>query len=141
MKDIGRALTYDTDKDEIVVTGESQDYSFTRRLRDDGAKTRFYKCDFAHVATMAANLRKYSIREVRQMDKAKQLMQRLGPMTSKATISIINSGVQNCSVSVSDVRNKSTAKSVSVAGLLGNTTKHKSISPGYELAPRVTQVQ
>jgi len=39
------------------------------------------------------------------------------------------------------VRNKDNAKVVSVAGLLGKTTKRKSIFPGYVLAPRVTQVQ
>ena len=81
------------------------------------------------------------MREVRQMDKAEQLMQRLGHMTSKATINPINSGLQNYSVSASDVRNKDTVKGVSVAGLLGKTTKRKSISPGYVLAPRVTEAQ
>jgi hypothetical protein len=62
-------------------------------------------------------------------------------MTSKATISLVNSGIQNCHVSATDIRNKDAAKGVSVAGLLGKTTKGKSISPGYVLAPRVTQVQ
>jgi hypothetical protein len=81
------------------------------------------------------------MREMRKMDKAEQLMQRLGLMTSKATVSLINSGVQNCFVLASDVRNKDTAKGVSVAGLLEKTTKRKSIFPGYVLAPRVTQVQ
>jgi hypothetical protein len=39
------------------------------------------------------------------------------------------------------MRNNKTAKGASVAGLLGNTMKRKSISMGYVLAPRVTQVQ
>ena len=56
-------------------------------------------------------------------------MQRLGHMTSAATIGLINSGMLNCSVSDSDVRNKDAAKGVSVAGLMGTAKKHKTISP------------
>ena len=70
MKDTGRAFSYDNDKDEFVVTGKSEDYVYICRLRDDGTKTRFYTHDFAHVATLAANLRRYSMREVRQIDKS-----------------------------------------------------------------------
>ena len=68
-------------------------------------------------------------------------MQRLGHMTNKATMILINSEVQNYSVSAFNMRNMDTAKGVSVAGLLEKTTKRKSISPRYMLAPRVTQVQ
>ena len=68
-------------------------------------------------------------------------MQGLGHMISAATIGIINSGVQNCLVTASDVRNKDATKGVSTAGLLGKTKKMKSVSPGYALIPRVTQVQ
>ncbi len=39
------------------------------------------------------------------------------------------------------MRNKNAAKGVLVAELMGKTKKHKTISPGYALAPRVTQVQ
>jgi hypothetical protein len=62
-------------------------------------------------------------------------------MTSAATIGIVNSGVQNCSVSAFDIRNNDVAKGVSVYGLVSKTKKMKSVSPGYVLAPRVTQVQ
>jgi hypothetical protein len=81
------------------------------------------------------------MREAKQMDKAEQLMYRLNHMTSKATISLNNSGIQNCPASATDVRNTDAAKGVSIACLLGKTTKGKSISPEYVLAPRVTQVQ
>ena len=54
-------------------------------------------------------------------------------MTSAATIGLINSGMFNCPVSASDVRNKDAAKGVSVAGLMGKAKKHKSVSPGYAL--------
>ncbi len=72
------------------------------------------------------------------MDKAAQLARRLGHATSKTVISIINSGVMSCPVSVIDVHNKDSAKSVSIAGLLGKTTKKASVSSGYVVAPRVT---
>jgi hypothetical protein len=139
--DTGRHYWYLPDKDEYLARGTESDYVFTRRLKDDGTKSRFYTRGFSLVATIGENLRRYTAREVKQIDKAEQLMQRLGHMTSAATIGIINSGVQNCSVSASDIRNKDAAKGVSVAGLVGKTKKMKSISPGYVLAPRVTQVQ
>ncbi len=66
------------------------------------------------------------MREVKQMDKAEELMQRLGHMTIKATISFVNLGIQICPVSASDIRNKNAAKDASVAGLLGKTTKRQS---------------
>lgn len=141
MVDTGRQVRYDTIKDEYVVSGSATDYVFSRRTKDDGTKSRFYTHDFALVATVKENLRRYTPREVKQIEKAEQMMQRLGHMTSAATIGIINSGVQNCPVSASDVRNKNAAKGVSTAGLLGKTKKMKSISPGYALVPRVTQVQ
>ena len=59
------------------------------------------------------------------MGKAEQLMQRLGHMTSKATIDLINSGVQNCPISATVVRNKDAAKGVSVAGLIGKNDEEK----------------
>ena len=141
MLDTGRTFKYDDENDEFIVSGPSEAYVFARRLRPDGSKTRFYTRDFAYVATVAENLRRYSVREVKQMEKAAQLARRLGHATSKAVIGIINSGVMNCPVSATDVRNNDAAKGVSVAGLLGKTAKKGSISPGYVLAPRVTQVQ
>ncbi len=72
------------------------------------------------------------------MGKVEQLMQRLEHMTSATTIGLINSGILNCPVSVSDVRNKDAAKGVLVTGLARKTKKHKYVSPGYVLAPRVT---
>ena len=139
MVDTGRSFDCDNDKDEIVVTGTNQEYVFTRRLRADGTKARFYTRDFAHVATAAANLRIFFIREVKQMDKAEQLMHRLGHMPSKKNINLINFNIQNCLVFATDARNKDAAKGLLVAGLFGKTTKGKAISPGYVLAPRATQ--
>ena len=141
MVDTGRPYRYDNVKDEYVVSGNKNDYVFTRRRKADGSKSRFYTRDFALIATVKDNLRRYTAREVKQIDKAEQLMQRLGHMTSAATIGLINSGLQNCPVTASDVRNKDAAKGMSAAGLMGKTKKHKSVSPGYVLAPRVTQVQ
>ncbi len=68
-------------------------------------------------------------------------MQRLGHVTSALIIFIINSGVRNCSVLASDIQNTDATKGVSVDGLVGKTEKMKSVSPGYVIAPQVTQVQ
>jgi hypothetical protein len=62
-------------------------------------------------------------------------------MTSAATITTINPGVRHYPVIASDVRNKDAVKGVSTAGLFGKTNKMKSVSPGYILVPRLTQVQ
>ena len=141
MVDTGRQVRYDTTKDEYIVSGHAADYVFARRTKEDGSKSRFYTHDFALVAAIKENLRRYTSREIKEIEEAEQMMQRLGHMTSAATISIINSGVHSCPVIASDVWNKNAAKGVSTTGLLGKTKKMKSVSLGYALVPRVTQVQ
>ena len=89
---------------------------------------------------MTENMRRYTAREVKQINKADWLMQRLGNLTKATTIGIINSRVQNCSVSAYKSQHKDAAKGVSVVGLVGKTKKTKSVSPGYVLAPYVTRV-
>jgi hypothetical protein len=141
MVDTGRPYRYDGAQDEYIVVETDNDYVFTRLLRDNGSKARFYTRDFALVTTVKVNARWYSSRDVKQMDKVEQFMQQLGHMTSSATLDLINSGMLNCPVSASDARNKDAAKGVLVAGLVEKTEKHKSVSPGYALDPRVNQVQ
>ncbi len=75
--DTGRPYRYDGYKDEYFVDGTDNDYAFTRRIRDDGSKSRFCTRDFALVATVKENLRRYATREVKQMGKVELLMQRL----------------------------------------------------------------
>ena len=58
-----------------------------------------------------------------QMDKAAQLAMRFGHATSKAVIRIINSGVMNCPVSITDLRNIVAAENVSIAVWLEKTAK------------------
>ncbi len=106
MVDTGRQVQYDTIKDEYFVSGSETDYVFACCKKDDGTKSRFYPHDFALVATVTHNLRRYTLREVNHIEKAEQMMQRLGHMTSAGIIDIINSGVQNCPIPASDVRNK-----------------------------------
>jgi hypothetical protein len=93
--DTGRTFEYEDEIDECIVSDPSEAYVFARRLRPDGSKMRFYTRDFANVVAVAENLRRYSMREVKQMEKAAQLARRLGHATSKAVIGIINSGVMN----------------------------------------------
>ena len=70
MLDTGRTFKYDENNDEYVVTGLNEEFVFARRIRPDGNKTRFYTRNFAFVATIAANLRRFSVREGKHMDKA-----------------------------------------------------------------------
>jgi hypothetical protein len=74
------------------------------------------------------------------MNKAAHLTRRLAHATSKAVIVIINPDGMNCPVSATDVCNKGTAKGLSIAKLLAKTTKRATVSPGYAIAHRVTQV-
>jgi len=141
MLDTGRTFEYDDENDEFIVSGLSEAYVFLRRLRPDGSKTQFYTRYFAYVATVAENIRRYSVREVKQMEKVAHLARFLGHATSMVVIGVINSGVMNCPVSTTDIRKTDDTKGVSVAGLLGKTTNKGSISPGYVLAPRITQVR
>ena len=133
MLDIDRTFKYDDKNDEFVVTGPRESYVFARRIIPDGSKPRFYTHHFAYIATVAKTLRRYSAREVKQMHKTAQLTRHLGHATRKAIISIINSGVMNYPVSATDVRNKDSAKIVSIAGLLGKTTKRESSSRATRL--------
>jgi hypothetical protein len=72
--DIGKHYWYFPDKDEYFVRGTESDYVVTRRLKDDGTKFRFYTLDFSLVATIGEILWRYKTREVKQIDKAEQLM-------------------------------------------------------------------
>ena len=62
MLDIGRTFKCDDENHEFIVSGPSEAYVFARRLRPDGIKPRFYTRDFAYVASVAENLRRYSVR-------------------------------------------------------------------------------
>jgi len=75
------------------------------------------------------------------MDKVAQLAQLLGHATRNAVINTVDYGLMNCPISATGIRNKYAAKGVSITMLLGKTTKKKSMSPGYVLVPRVTQVK
>ena len=72
--DTGRHYWYLHDKDEYLARGTESDYVFMRRLKDNGTKSRFYTRNFSLVATIGENLRRYTTREVKQIDKADQLI-------------------------------------------------------------------
>jgi hypothetical protein len=132
MLDTGRTFKYDDKNEDFVITGLNESYAFACRRRPDGSKTRFYTLKFAFVATIAENLRRYSAREFKQAREA------FWARDEQAVINIIKSGMMNCPVSDTDVRDKEAAKGVSIAGLLRKTTKKASMSPGCVIAPRVT---
>jgi hypothetical protein len=127
--DTGETVKYDDTNDELVDTGPNESCVFARRVKPDGNTTRLYTRNFAFVVTVAEILRRYSVRDIKQMVHTAQLTRRLGHATIKAVISIIDSaGVMNCPVSATDVCNKNAAKGVYIAGLLGKMTKRASVS-------------
>ena len=62
MIDAGMTFKYDDMNDEFIFSSPREAYVYTRWIRPDGKKTRFYTRNFAHVATVANNLRRYSAR-------------------------------------------------------------------------------
>jgi len=65
MLDTDIKFKYDDKNDDFVVTLPRKSYVFTRRLRPDSNKTRLYTRHFAYITTVAENLRRYSVREVK----------------------------------------------------------------------------
>jgi hypothetical protein len=70
--DTKRHYWYLPDRDWYLVRGTESDFVFTRRLKDDVTKYRFYMRDFSLVATIGENMRRYTTREVKQIHKAEQ---------------------------------------------------------------------
>jgi len=145
--DKGYEVHYLRAQDVFAVHGEQTLWVFTRKLRPDGTRSRFWTCDIdsssddVFVTTVAENLRRYTRREIVDMSRAAEFMRRMGHITSTAAIKVLNKGVQNCPVTATAVRNNEAAHGPSLAGLRGKATKRASAVAGYELSPRVTQVQ
>lgn len=145
--DKGYEVHYLRAQDVFTVQGDETLWVFTRKSRPDGTRSRFWTCSVngstedAFVATVAENLRRYTRREIVDMSRAAEFMRRMGHITSTAAIKVLNKGVQNCPITATAVRNNEAAHGPALAGLRGKTKKQASAVAGYELSPRVTQVQ
>jgi len=113
--DKGYEVHYLRAQDVFAVHGEQTLWVFTRKLRPDGTRSRFWTCDIdsssddVFVTTVAENLRRYTRREIVDMSRAAEFMRRMGHITSTAAIKVLNKGVQNCPVTATAVRNNEAA--------------------------------
>jgi hypothetical protein len=150
LKDIGCKISYDDDEDHYTVLTASREWRFTRKLHTDGSKSRYYVRDMADelspdvfVATIEDNLRRVTKREVTKATNAVVLRTRLGHISTKGLIDVLQGGVNNCAVTTTDVRLSEAVYGKSPAALKGKTKKQAgavaiSVVAG---ARRETQVQ
>lgn len=149
LRDRGANITYDSARDSYEVSGAQHVWRFTRKPTGTGAGLRrFYTYDTADVqaaamvATVAENTRRLTAREVKSMTLAETFLRRMGHMSERAGIKVLNAGVLNCKTTAADVRNVLAAKGPSIAALRGKTKRRASAAAsGVVLVPRVTQVQ
>jgi len=89
-------------------------YNFKRLVDSNGRKSKHYVANMVDypsidrpsvlVETVAENMVPYTKREIDSALNARRLQEsRMGHMSSKALVDIINSGVQNCPVTAQDV--------------------------------------
>jgi exosome complex RNA-binding protein Rrp4 len=129
------------------VTGNEKTWWFKRRVLPDGRKSKFYTFDVgvnrtvALTTTVAANLRRLTIREQGQVRAAVRLSECLGNPPASSLIEALKGGILDCSVTAADVQNMQSTYGKSLATAKGGTTKHASVATTLELVPRLVQVQ
>ena len=127
-------------------------YNFKRLVDSNGRKSKHYVVKMVDypsidrpsvlVETVAENMVPYTKREIDSALNARRLQEsRMGHMSSKALVDIINSGVQNSPVTAQDVLRADAIFGRSIAGIKGKTKKMASAIANIALTPRVTQVQ
>ena len=108
MLDSGKQLSYDQVKDVYHLTGGKSQYTFGRKLLDNGRKFGHYACDVSEsvlIATVATNMRRFIKQQVSRARCVRDLMTRLAFTSSAALISIINHGIIKSDVTAEDVHN------------------------------------
>ena len=148
--DKGYQVKYSSDTDEFIVNADVMTYVFKRKLYQTGRKSKHYAADMddypvsasVFVQTVSNNLTTYSKREIDDSSRAREFQESvLGHFSTVDAINIINSGVQNCSITAQDVLRANLIHGPSIASLKGKTKKRVSAIAGVTLVPRVTQVQ
>ena len=147
-------ILYDSKADEFhVIDRNGTLWQFKRKLKPDGAKSRYYVFDTVRAAngcdesailveTVADNMRNYTVREVAQAKQAVDLASRLlGHASQGAVLNILNGGVLNCRVTPTDVKNARLIFGKSVAELKGKTKRRTSTAATSVVAPRMVQQQ
>jgi len=153
LKDAGCSITYDNTSDEFIVNTKSRVWRFQRKLHSDGRKSRYYVRDMADeidvaddnimVNTVEDNIRRITKRDAKKAEEAVVLRTRLGHVSTKGMIDILQGGVNNCPVTPIDVRIAEATFGKSAAALKGKMKKQKgaiaiSVVTGVR---RETQVQ
>jgi len=112
-----------------VTTQDMQTYSFERM-------GNMYVCNIKKeevCVTVAQEEARYTLRDVQKAKQAKEVIRRLGHPSVVDTIQKINSGaINNCPVTVEDVKRAIDIYGVELAHLKGRTTKAKSVPVSRE---------
>jgi hypothetical protein len=146
--DKGYDVDYNKANDEYHVRCANGTFLYFRRRKlADGTLAKYYAYNKDEpilqrnfIATVSDNLRQYTAREVRDASKARELQETLGCGVAKL-MEMVRAGIQGSDVTCQDIQRAEALWGPSISGLKANTTKHKSTSAGYDLAPRKTQVQ
>ena len=101
----------------------------------------FQKTEKPPLKKLIHYMRNYTTREVSQARAARELMLNLAHASSVGTIDTLDSGVLNCAVTKTDIRNADAIFGTSIPSLKGKTVKRSSVPSTIVVAPRVTQVQ
>lgn len=156
LKDAGCDVEYDGALDRYVIRTKSREWIFERKVHPTGRKSRYYVRDMADelaalddttsavlVATVEDNLRRVTKREAMRAEDAVVLRTRLGHVSTKGMLDILQTGVNNCAVTPADVRLSEAVFGKSVAAIKGKTKKQKSVIATSVLTGmrRETQVQ
>ena len=139
------SVKYNDSADQFIVrpTRESDAYVFQR-----DSNSNIYVCDTGNVitqvavgvTTVAENLKKYTRREVKRAELAREYLRRADYMSAGQLIHAINSGkIKNCQVSSQDVLRSIDIWGKDLGNLKGKTTARKvrgveSTKPEYTLS-------
>lgn len=138
--DAGERVSYDQINDVYVL---NEDMIFSRKQLEDGRKSAHYsmETDTVMLQTVAENARRYTKREVRTADAAREFIARLGYPSDAAAGDILSGSMINVPVTKADVANATSIYGPSVACLKGKTVKSTPTPMSSVLSQRVTQVQ
>ena len=132
-------ITWDQDRGVITVHTSAGDFDFKR----DG---NLYVCDMSRMAkgvkrtsamvqTVQGNERLYTKRQVRDAERARELMESLGFVSSQDLIKLVKRGIPGCDVRVEDVHRAMRIYGESLGSLRGKTKRSKTEPVHVEAVP------
>jgi hypothetical protein len=132
--------------DRFVVTSESgRELVFSRLTKPNGQLSGHYGCNLEEaektmVGTVASNLQKYSNREIKDAEKARDLQRKLAYAPTSGVIATIRGGITNSKTTVHDAARADAIWGPSAVVMKG-TTKQRTAKPVLktELVQQVVQ--